>query len=306
MSGTKVYSRAMMSVDLGWPVGGFDAELRLVGSGVDNHELVLFLAVDLQQVIPPQKAFDANGESFTCLPWDQTDWRAFQKQFFSMAAFWHRRFHIVPPSDVPELEKGGWPFPKYMPNVECHLQMLTLERARDRGVGKVHTVKVAKLAPGEGPFTASSKALTSETVQPRPVSWPKEPSLAGLTVTQCVAAHEIGHMLCQPHSGMFAKSKACTKALLAAKDPAAKAALTDEEKRYMLFGANSEACYGVSGDKSDRNLVENIMGNGIKVEEFNALTWRHTLSVLLWGKDKDLPETWKTRMGAYSGPAKIN
>jgi hypothetical protein len=280
---SKVTARENFGINCGFN-GVCSAKLDLCGNGVDNHVLTITLKMRLKQILPPEKAPDMGGTLFNTLPWQAGEWESFQKGFTDAGSYWHRRCCLVPPAKESKFDYKPSFFagPKYMPNIECNFNLQFV------GDNSAHsTLDIAKISPADvQTFGSNSQRMNQGDVA--------KVKTDGTPAGQIAAAHEIGHLLGQPHIGELAKTSSCQKAISGEYDQ-----LDDEERFLYRRGRNSMACYGLNSDI--KGLNGNIMGLGMEFTEFNAVSWKTALAKVLWEND-NFALNWGVVLRSYTGP----
>jgi hypothetical protein len=303
----KVLQRMNTSVDCGYlRFGRFDIALTFCGNVLENHILEITMKFFLRKITVAEFTSSTAGiKGLEDLQWSESEWSEFKRKFIAAGTLWHKRFCLVPPDSADEFSiKDGSYFLRrtYMPNIECHFKPVLVEKEGDQH----WTVKVTKVKKGDSSFPSETgpfgSDLSSDDGESNARSHYNPKTLEGFTLTQIAAAHEIGHMLGQPHVGQLKNTAACVRAL---KLEADNKPPEGEDARYFIGGANASVCYGWTGNTSDVNVAQNIMGLGLRVEEINAVSWRNSVAQVMWDR-KELPSDWKTISGAYRNPRLIS
>lgn len=295
----KTWPSAMNVRDAGLRQGGLvEPILDICGNGVDNHILLLKKKVCLRQCNPPDKIYGFGGTDIKLKTWDQTDWVKFKETFLKCARAWHKRFVIVPPDNESELDYstswvGGF---KYMPNVECHLEVSLVDAS-----GDPHDLAdVAMLEPGASDQSDQTRLNNTDMGQGgiTKQTFTNPDRSDGVIKSFSVLAHEFGHMLGQPHIGVLKSTKDCQDAQ-DGKIPSGK-------EYYFKGGTNSGVCYGWTGDTENTRNLDNIMGGGNTFDVVNAGPWKNALAQLLQKPNGKLPEGWSVIVTPnYKSPRQI-
>ena len=105
-------------------------------------------------------------------------------------------------------------------------------------------------------------------------------------------AHEIGHSLGLPHSGVTHNAPLCNLAILAKSLPST--ITTSTSFPALLKGdSNSHVCYGRSGPA---NLGANVMGLGTNFDASNAKPWLDRIALHTGTKTSDWQVSVKHKM----------
>lgn len=268
----------------------FDSYLILKENGCDNHTLTLVLKLHLNRVAPttihlpllgnlqlPYADFD--GTFFAIKPWDGASFSTFNQQFLRHCAYWNDKFWLIPPAGFDGLDYkfGGR---TVRPNIYCHLYVSVVASAAGshRTFDIVNLNKAAaarQLGKREKDLNASdfrSDSVTYDSLDTRPVPLPFEDDKGKVhsKVPRSTIAHEIGHALGLPHTGVSHAAPLCQMAVLA--DSLLPKSVTSHNSFPALFkgSSNSQACYGSSGPVS---LGSNVMGYGLEFDQTNAQPW---------------------------------
>lgn len=282
----------------------FDSFLILKENGSDNHTLTLVLKMHMNQVSPlsvnlpwlGQVTFpfaDFNGTMFNIKPWTGADFAAFRKSFLHHCAHWNDKFWLIPPAGFTGLDyKLG--SRTVRPNIYCHLfvSVLGSGTGAHRKIDIVNLDKKAaasQLGKKEADLNASdfrSDSATYDSLDVKPVPLPyKDQTGTTHRMNRSTIAHEIGHALGLPHTGVSHGAPLCGLSILAESLPAL---VTSSASFPALYkgGSNSQVCYGHSGPAS---LGANVMGFGLEFDATNAQPWLDRIALHTGTKAAD----WK-------------
>jgi hypothetical protein len=301
----KVLERVNVAVDCGFIRSGrFDISLKFCGSVLDNHILELTMKFFLRKITVSEFASNTAGiKELEDLQWSESEWSEFKRKFLVSGGLWHKRFCLVPPKAADDFSiKDGWIGIRktYMPNIECHFKPVLVEKEGDQH----WTVKVTKVKKVDRSFPSETGIGGSElsSNDNEPIASARRTKTKGFTTTQIGAAHEIGHMLGQPHVGQLKNTAACVRALKFNREDKTP---DGEDASYFIGGSNASVCYGLTGNADDIPIAQNIMGLGLNVEETNAISWRNSVATVMWGR-RELPSDWETVLGSYKSPRLIS
>jgi hypothetical protein len=266
----------------------FDSFLIVKENGSDNHTLTLVLKLHMNQMSPVSLDLpflgrltlpfaDWNGTPFAIKTWSAADFAGFRTSFLRQCANWNNKFWLIPPAGFSGLDyklDGR----TVRPNIYCHFFVSVLNSAADahRTIEIVNLDKRAaarQLGKGESDLNATdfrSDSATYDSLDAKPLPLPfKDQTGRTHRVNRSTIAHEIGHALGLPHTGVSHGASVCLLSVLA---DSLLPSVTSGASFPALYtgGSNSQACYGSSGPPS---LGANVMGYGLQFDATNAQPW---------------------------------
>jgi hypothetical protein len=278
----------------GWAFA-FNSHLRLTGNVSQNHELIFYLAICLQQI--SKETAKRYVPKLRSQDWDDSEWLNYQGRVTAAAELWNNKFWLIPPDSFKELT---WPAPPrewtHEPNVKCSLEVNF--RANPGEAHKV--INVVRLddsysydpmrSTASGPATLGYAGLWD--TQDGKILVQQIPDASGVLHphNHLAIAHEIGHLLGQRHIGVLKKTVLCLRAMDKNAPPTIIAG-----PGAVNEGEDSFECYGGFDMPS---IADNIMGCGMAFDPVNAQPWKDRIA-LHTGTD---PEAWKVSM-TYVPPA---
>jgi hypothetical protein len=252
----------------------FDAVLLQPRPGPDMYKLRLDLRLRLQSAFPSETVKDHDGNEFLIRPWLASEWQTFMIGARAAANMWNNRFWLKPPAGVQDynfmLRDQILPR-RWRPYFICELYVdLNADRADAHRTIDVYNLDWSERAgaPDGNTFRSDSLHWDSLDGTPRMTGIVDD---HGVPIQHNTIAHEIGHMIGQPHIGVMMKTPGCTAAM----------------DINGMEGQNQPICYNTTYPSS---AGMNVMGMGSAFTEANAIPWQWAIGQL---RGKSYYEHWQ-------------
>jgi len=239
--------------------------------GTDMY--VRSVAVSQRRSLDPKARYgyhrDSNDRFAIVKGWTTSEWDQFLFAFDTQAAWWDRKFWIIPPDDFNlfDIKSGN---STVRPNIACEFDIAYVNAS-----GNPHIKVQAANIHDPNEFFRSHMTLYSsegrhlgETASMDPIT-----GLVRSHFNYSTIAHEIGHAIGLPHIGVIRSRPQCKLAVVL-NDLSLADKLGPLTAALYKGGTNSNVCYGSMSPNDD---AENVMGMGSKFAVENASPWLERL-----------------------------
>lgn len=248
----------------------FDSFLGESVHFTQNHVVRLILRIFLHPVQNQTVAYDTRKRDFPIKNWGGREWAEFKDKFWKQANKWNNKFWLIPPPNfnLKDVKNGSG---KLRPNFKCALQVeLVPSVLQAHRVINVYNLDIKGVKeeydehPTSGTFRSNSTNLDSLDINPRNSTYEDADGELHRIENRYTITHEVGHAIGLPHVGVLKSLPDCKLAIKKFK------AGDKNVATHLSRGANSEVCYG---EHSNLGFAENIMGLGMRFDDFNAKPW---------------------------------